>query len=527
MEKKISWGKSMKLLIIFLALSMLSFSFISAREIDCLIDRPMASWQFNEGNGTNAQDSCYGYNTTFYGSVEWTNQTIYNNAVKFNGIDSYIDAGNFFNQDMQEFSFSLWTNISYKIAYQTLFQSGNYYTNEFIEAIQINEGDNDYVLFMSDSSVDIKVIDDGVWHHVMGTFNGSDNGNVSLYIDGVFISSVLTYLSKIDATTGLLYFGANYVNGFILDGSLDEIAFFNRTLSPQEVYDIYSPPHNDDLSIILYALEYPYVELNSSYLVRVKLFSNDTELLDGNLILELREKNGSVININLPYSIDGYYENAIIFNETGDYPFLIEANSLSRGYINVSGQYSVRSSFFITVKIYKAKDLTAYKNDFAFITAEYPTYERYALDPLTEALFKPQYFISAFHSPYINGESTIKLYDSNRDYTFRAIDGQITFSSLYSVPNISRSYGLDTTLTTRFLNNSNQTLSFYVTDKELRPLTYLLNASLIIGLILVLIVTIILFFAYPEMPVFALIFGALFTFILLAFRVIVWVGWSQ
>ena len=217
----------------------LIISLTSARPIDCNIDKPFALWKFNEGEGYSVNDSCYGANANMYGSNIHFENGKYGTAIKLNGVDDYVNAGDFFNQTMTQFSFSLWVNMTNKIAYQTLFQSGNYYTDEYLEALQINEGDNSYAVFMASNSIGIKNIDDSNWHNIIGTFDGN-TGYSTLYIDGVFISNYSTGYSQISATLNNLYFGLNYDNGFPLEGSLDDIAFFNRTLAPSEVTSIYN-----------------------------------------------------------------------------------------------------------------------------------------------------------------------------------------------------------------------------------------------------------------------------------------------
>jgi hypothetical protein len=247
----------MKTFLIFLALSTMymisTIGIVNARELTCA-DNPTELWHFSEGNGTNTEDSCFSINATLYGDMSWDNG-IYGNAVRFNGINTYVDAGNIFpfNQNMPEFSFSLWVNFSNPnaVAWQTLFRSGYYNPpSEFVEAIQINEGDgNNYLLFMASSSNQIKIIDDGAWHYLVGTFNGTSQTS-KIYIDGDFINEVNVGISEITATTSPLYFGFNFDNGFLLNGVLDEVAFFNRTLTQQEVLEYYSDLAISNITII-------------------------------------------------------------------------------------------------------------------------------------------------------------------------------------------------------------------------------------------------------------------------------------
>jgi hypothetical protein len=510
-----------KKVILLLIVSIFLISFVNAREINCSLDQPFNLWKFNEGNGTTTQESCYGYNATLYGGMNWINGT-YGNAVEFNGIDSYIDAGNMFNQNMPEFSFSLWVNVSNLIAYQTMFQSGNYYTAEFVESIQINEGDNDYVLFMSASSSPIMSIDDGRVYNVIGTFNGSDNGNVTLYIDGVPISSVLTYQSQIDATAISLLFGGNYANGFILDGSLDDIAFFNRTLFPDEVREF---SIGCNLSNVLVTVtmpsDYPYFDVSSSYLINVHpettspIFSVKMNL------------NGSTYEFS---NIGGNnFQIELNITQEGNYPFDIYTYSSCPSFASYSSTFLVRTPHYMTFDLYKGKAnetgiwnwffSNRYKNDFAYITAEYKSKN---LDSFTQTYVMPlnQQKNAVFHAPYIDGEAILKLWE-NTTYSLRLIDGDINFNGVYSIPNVSKSYGINAYLGD-FKLESSKTYNLYVSNNTIRPYRTLLNWTLIVLIIFTGIVVVLCATILPT----ASVIGGIFMLIILGVLRIVLFFWT-
>jgi len=81
---------------------------------------------------------------------------------------------------------------------------------------------------------------DNVWHHVIGTYNGSA---VSIYVDGILKNQNLTAVSSSINYTGMTQFlignietvnPARYWNG-----SIDEVRIYNRSLSSDEVYELY------------------------------------------------------------------------------------------------------------------------------------------------------------------------------------------------------------------------------------------------------------------------------------------------
>ena len=90
----------------------------------------------------------------------------------------------------------------------------------------------------------------GAWHHFAVTSDNKAGGaNVTIYFDGLPINNVPDYKYSLDFShIGLLAFGAyaqntggfpNLYNNRHLHGSMDEIAFYKRALSPQEILSSY------------------------------------------------------------------------------------------------------------------------------------------------------------------------------------------------------------------------------------------------------------------------------------------------
>jgi hypothetical protein len=508
--------------------------FVSAREITCG-DQPFNLWKFEEGTGTTTYENCYNYSAYFYNGMSW-GEGVFGNATNFNGVDSYIYAGNVgaFSQNLTEFSFSLWVNVSNRTAYQTFFQRGNYYTDEFVEAIQINEGDNDYFLFMGASTLDIICIDDGLWHNIIGTFNGTNGseGEVKIYIDGNFTTNATTIQTEIAPNSDILYFGVNYANGFILNGTLDEIAFFNWTLSQEEVTDFYTTfdcSLQNNSIMTLYVPNYPYIDLNTSYPIAVSLLTDNISNPFTDIGIKLQNSSGSIFIFNLTWDIgDQLYKTNLTFLEEGYYPFTIFPYTPCKT-ANITGTFRVFEPYYITLRLFELKDkantTAVYRNDFSYAIAYFKNQQTDTnmenfIVPLS---FKLLFNQSTFHSPYISGTTTLKLYEP-RNYILRLIDGNINFpNGEYSVPNISKGYGVNIYLGDYTFNGTNASYDVYLREREIRPYSWIANWILVLGILFCIIGATFIFFTMPDKPSSALTLGLGGTAMLTLLRIVIWI----
>ena len=515
------------------------FSFVnlvSAREIGCIRDNPTQLWHFEEGNDTIATDSCQGYNATLNGDMVWVDGK-YGRAVGFNGVNTYADAGNIypFNQNMPEFSFSLWVYFSNPEVptWQTLFRSGYYNPpSEFIEAIQINEGDNDYVLFMGSNSIGIIHIDCGLWHNIIGTFNGSSQTS-KLYIDGDFISETFLGISEITATTTPLYFGYNFDNGFLLNGTLDEIAFFNRTLSQEEVSDIsgdYNITNCSALKQNLNVPTYPYVEVNTTYPLEYYLQYAGSKFQINSVSIDINEQGNHTI-YNIPYNPSTQtYSTSFIFSQAGNYPFVIFNEPNLPCIVNVTGTFAVRQPYNITICGFNQKDSSAYINDFAYLTAEFTSSKKY-YDTNLEQFITPLGFATTFktpvfHTTYRSGCGTLKLYEPNEEYALRLFDGVATFSTTFSPPNITKTYGTNIFLGKYTFAGTDDSMRVLFSDKDIRPYFWLFNIIFVIAIVSSLIISVFLFFIILDKPSLSITFATILIVGLSISRIVIWFYWS-
>lgn len=86
-----------------------------------------------------------------------------------------------------------------------------------------------------------KPINDGAWHHIVSIRDGINKLN-RLYVDGTEVASTtFTYNAGFSSTSAPLNVGwLNLDSGYHFEGDLDEVAVYNRALTPNEIQTHYN-----------------------------------------------------------------------------------------------------------------------------------------------------------------------------------------------------------------------------------------------------------------------------------------------
>ena len=99
--------------------------------------------------------------------------------------------------------------------------------------------------------------DDGLWHHIVGTWNVTGDA-ITLYLDGVKQSTTAS-LPTFSGTPTASSIGNNAAGGGYFIGNIDEVSFFNITLSDADVTTLYNEglPYTveADTGLILYSYD--------------------------------------------------------------------------------------------------------------------------------------------------------------------------------------------------------------------------------------------------------------------------------
>lgn len=210
----------------------------------------VSHWSFNQSNGFTVIDN-YGGN---YGKVmgagtettyDYTNfsndgtingnalQTYsrgyYGGAYEFDGVDDYVSIPYISTHD--ELTYSFWINVSSTNTQNALLSMKTLVRINGATQVQYFPDIDTTVLTASGLSL----LND--WHHIAVTHDSSNN--YVIYVDGVSEASGTTVNIDSGVAPGLGSRIGGYTPGFV-DGSMDEVMIFNRSLSPTEIEQIYN-----------------------------------------------------------------------------------------------------------------------------------------------------------------------------------------------------------------------------------------------------------------------------------------------
>ncbi|MGM5480079.1 MAG: DUF2341 domain-containing protein [Nanobdellota archaeon] len=200
-------------------------------------------WSFDEYSGSTIVDhSSFENNATLYSGASVSGgvyDEIRGNYSQLDGDDDYVAASYDQIYDVEgEFTLEMWVKEgSQQNSWATLANRNgdngfnlqhNNANTEFEFAVDTSEGRQ----FINQAPPG--GINQGEWYHVAGVYDGS---NIRLYVNGEEIDSG-SHSGTVNPSTSDLYVGARYVYGSTdreFNGSIDEVKYWNRSLSPEEI----------------------------------------------------------------------------------------------------------------------------------------------------------------------------------------------------------------------------------------------------------------------------------------------------
>ncbi|MBI2557706.1 hypothetical protein HYW20_00115 [Candidatus Woesearchaeota archaeon] len=212
--------------------------------------------QSNYGeNDTNVTDFSVYVNAERFGSRQnngsvyngahynFTNKTLGKGAMDFDGVDDYVDAGTGNSLDAPNaFTISAWfkfmgTPDAYMAGKNRLGNPTTYnYQIQYFEGVLYNSmsqsGGTDLDLGYTWTPVL------GRWYYILANYNGNDQ---KLYIDGQQVASINRGAITLETgSTFILNIGRRSDGTFYFNGSIDEVAIWNRSLSSAEIKELYA-----------------------------------------------------------------------------------------------------------------------------------------------------------------------------------------------------------------------------------------------------------------------------------------------
>ena len=214
----------------------------------------IAYWRF-EGNNTATKGSITGADT----SITYSNANgKYGQGIGVNGSTSKIlltDSGNVLNVATQ-------ISVSYWIKDYTtgVVLSNEYYQSGSSGTGWVVIGNGISVWGLESGSPDSKSItgdvNDGNWHHVVHTFNESTNQYYGYYDGDLQVSDNTTIVEDLEYKAGMYrvigarydYTGPTYASFLNAECKVDDLAVFDRVLTPAEVFLLYQDGRFLDLT---------------------------------------------------------------------------------------------------------------------------------------------------------------------------------------------------------------------------------------------------------------------------------------
>jgi hypothetical protein len=214
--------------------------------IDCM-SRLVAYWSFDEGHGAIAHDSsCHGMDGTLNGDPQWKEGLPgLGTALDFDGEGDFVDCGNDLFFDLtDQITVAAWVKI------RTVSEDWTSIVNKGLTAWRLETLYNTRRIHFAvtehyvNSDAEIPA---GEWHHVCGTYDGSD---ICLYIDGKQDpENPAAYRGELGTNTNNLFIG-RYSGSFSSgewDGLIDEVRIYDYALSADEIIKLLciNPPPGD------------------------------------------------------------------------------------------------------------------------------------------------------------------------------------------------------------------------------------------------------------------------------------------
>lgn len=163
----------------------------------------------------------------------------YGRSVNFDGANGYIQINNFYN--LSNFTLSSWIYRK-KAGVSDFISRGTHNYEPFKLSIgstgkvslQLSFNSTNREFFTDDNTSNQLSL--RIWYHIVATFNAP---NVSFYINGIKTYTGISNFSSLRSVDGNLLLGKRGDNSNYLNGTLDDVRIYNRTLTDREIKDIY------------------------------------------------------------------------------------------------------------------------------------------------------------------------------------------------------------------------------------------------------------------------------------------------
>jgi hypothetical protein len=165
-------------------------------------------------------------------------------AVNFDGVNDYIDLGDFMRFDNTDFTVSTWVKYSGIGDGQIIAKDRSTITEKREWGVSVVSGDMRTYTFRAGATPGYTWtvggdINDGQWHQVVFTYSPVSLKN-QIYIDGIFRNESVALSSAMSDTPTSVTIGARVVNNYNFNGAIDEVLIYNVALTTSEIQAMYA-----------------------------------------------------------------------------------------------------------------------------------------------------------------------------------------------------------------------------------------------------------------------------------------------
>lgn len=238
----------------FLFLSFLMVGlFVVPGAIAALADEVNTGYEFNDG-GQSVISSSSDLTASGSATISSIAPKLGNGSMSMNGASGSYSDNNVSGMwdGNQSLSFSMWVNFS-SVSSTTLLWDFDYFggTGNGILMILISSTNLRFAPYGIVNDYTVSAFSTNTWYHIVGTRNSS-NGAWTLYVNNVSVGTKTVGTTLTLTPTSRLRVGSDGANH--LNGKIDSLMFFNRTLTPAEVQTLYNAGAG---------IEYPFVEVDT------------------------------------------------------------------------------------------------------------------------------------------------------------------------------------------------------------------------------------------------------------------------
>ena len=194
-------------------------------------------WKFDEGSGTTAYDSSgYSNHGTLVNGPVWTTGQV-DGALNFNGLDDYVNVNDDPSLDIPEkITIEAWVNVDNGSDFRAVVvKQANYH-------FRIHDGYLGFVFWSAGgwrgAEDNTTLLDNDTWYHVAVSFD-TVNNIIKFYANGDNVKTMTNSWNMVTNDNPLTIGSASGAIKNYFNGTIDEVAIYNRGLTPEEIQQHY------------------------------------------------------------------------------------------------------------------------------------------------------------------------------------------------------------------------------------------------------------------------------------------------